>query len=306
MRILVHAADAPQWCELLTERLSDDAVVVASDEDAETPADYLVVWQPPQALLERHSHAKAVVCLGAGVDAILANPGLAPNVPVVKLRDAGMAPLMVEYVRYGVMHFRLSFDHYLACESDAHWQPQPRPAPADWPVGVLGLGAIGREVAGALAADGYPVHGWSRAAKALDGIACHHDAGGLDDLLGSVKTLIVLLPDTAATRGIVNARALARLPRGASVINPGRGRLVESAALLDALDNGHVRGAMLDVFATEPLPTHNPLWAHPKVRITPHIAAPTPLAAAADQIAEAIRAIENGEVVDIVERSVGY
>src|SRR5699024_770580 len=231
---LVHAADAPQWRELLIERLSDDVVVATSDRDAETPADYLVVWQPPQTLLERHGGAKAVICLGAGVDAILANPGLAPNVPVVKLRDAGMAPLMVEYVRYGIMHYRLNFDRYLACERDARWRQHARPAPADWPVGILGLGAIGRQVASALAADGYPVHGWSRSARAMDGITCHHGADGLDDLLGSVKTLVVLLPDTGHTRGIVDAQALARLPQGASLINPGRGRLVEPTALQDA------------------------------------------------------------------------
>lgn len=306
MRVLVHSADASQWCKLLRKGLPEGAVVVSSTQDADTPADYLVVWHPPESLLRRQSSAKAMLCLGAGVDALLANPGLNPDMPVIKLRDAGMAPLMVEYVRYGVMHYRLNFDHYLAAETASHWQQEPRPAPADWPVGILGLGAIGRNVAQSMAADGYPVHGWSRSPKTVSDIVCHHGPDGLRQLLREVKTLVALLPDTDRTRGILDAEAFAQMPQGASLINPGRGQLLKPADLIDALDRGHLRGALLDAFTTEPLPPEDPLWNHPKIRITPHAAAPTPQGDAAAQVAETIQAIERGESVETVERSVGY
>lgn len=306
MRVLIHAADAQQWCDLLKARLPEGAVVTSSTVESTMPADYLVVWRPSAALLARQRQAQAVICLGAGVDALLANPGLAPGMPVVKLRDAGMAPLMVDYVRYGIFHFRLNFDQYLANETTALWKKMSRPAPADWPIGILGLGAIGCHVAQALVAEGYPVHGWSRTAKTVNGVQCHHGADGLQHLLGKVTTLIALLPETDATRHILDAGTLACLPQGASLINPGRGGLIDESALMGAIDTGHLRGAMLDALAAEPLPVDSPLWHHPKIRITPHIAAPTPQVDAAEQVADTILAMERGEAVERVDRAAGY
>ncbi len=309
MRVLVHIDDADTWREALAKRLPE-AEVVTSEEDGDTPADYLAAWKPPAALLERQTRLKGIVNLGAGVDALLNNPGLPAGVPIVKLRDAGMGPLMADYVRYGVLHFQRDFDRYLAQEAAAEWREVPLVDKADWPVGVLGLGAIGTHVAQALAADGFPVHGWSRSPKSLAGIACHHGDGGLNTLLGEVRTLVTLLPDTDSTRGIIDAKTLAALPEGASLINPGRGTLIDEAALLDALGDdrrpGRLRGAILDAFAEEPLPRTNPLWRHPRVRITPHMAAPTPVRDAADQVAELIMAMENGDAIETIDPQAGY
>lgn len=305
MRVLVHIDDAGTWRQALASRLPG-ATVVTSDDDSDTPADYLAAWKPPAELLAKQTRLKGIVNLGAGVDALLNNPGLPKNVPIVKLRDAGMGPLMADYVRYGVLHFQRNFDRYLVREADAEWQPAPVTDKADWPVGVLGLGAIGAHVAQALVADGFPVHGWSRSPKSLDGVTCHHGADGLPILLRAVRTLVTLLPDTGSTRGIVNAATLAQLPAGASLINPGRGRLVDEQALLDALGQGRLRGAILDAFAEEPLPRTSPLWAHPRVRITPHMAAPTPVRDAAIQVAELIRAMENGDEVETIDPEAGY
>ncbi|SHF23009.1 glyoxylate/hydroxypyruvate reductase A [Modicisalibacter ilicicola DSM 19980] len=308
MRVLVHIDDATTWREALAKRLPD-AEVVTSDSDAEPPADYLAAWKPPAELLRKQTRLKGIINLGAGVDALLNNPALPSGVPIVKLRDAGMGPLMADYVRFGVLYFQRDFDRYFAQQSDARWHEVPLIDKQDWPVGVLGLGAIGAHVAQALAADGFPVHGWSRSPKSLDGVTCHHGDAGLSSLLGEVQTLITLLPDTASTRGIINAETLAQLPEGASLINPGRGSLIDEQALLDALGQeqpGRLRGALLDAFDEEPLPASNPLWSHPRVRITPHMAAPTPVRDAADQVAELIKAMENGEPIETVDSSAGY
>ncbi|EPC01117.1 hypothetical protein L861_11120 [Litchfieldella anticariensis FP35 = DSM 16096] len=308
MRILVHIDDAHLWREALSNRLPK-AEVFTSDQDAEN-IDYLAVWKPPATLLERHANIKGIVNLGAGVDALLNNPGLPKDVPIVKLRDAGMGDYMADYVRYGVLHFQRDFDRYLRQEADAQWREIPIVAKRDWGVGILGLGAIGTHVAQALAKDGFPVHGWSRSPKRVEGVTCHHGDPGLNELLGQVRTLVTLLPDTTSTRHIVNADTLAALPDGATLINPGRGPLVDEAALLEALgsekEEGRLRGALLDAFPEEPLAADSPLWTHPRVRITPHMAAPTPLEEAADQVAETIRAWEAGDPVTTVDPKAGY
>ncbi|MBZ9559894.1 MULTISPECIES: glyoxylate/hydroxypyruvate reductase A [unclassified Modicisalibacter] len=309
MRVVVHTDDADTWCQALARRLPD-AEIVTSEAAGDAPADYLAVWKPPASLFEGQSRLKGIVNLGAGVDALLHNPGLPRGVPIVKLRDAGMAPLMADYVRFGVLYFQRDFDRYFAQQTHGTWLEQPLIDKADWPIGVLGLGAIGAHVARALAEDGFPVHGWSRSAKSLDGVTCHHGEAGLSDLLAGVRTLVTLLPDTDSTRGIVNAGTLSRLPEGATLINPGRGSLIDEAALLDALGpgdkEGRLRGALLDAFTEEPLPRDNPLWDHPRVRITPHMAAPTPVRDAADQVAELIRALDAGEDVETIDPGAGY
>lgn len=309
MRILIHIDDADQWREALASRLPE-AEILTSDQEPSGDVDYLAVWKPPEALLERHSRVKGIVNLGAGVDALLNNPGRPRDVPIAKLRDAGMGELMADYVRYGVLHFQRDFDRYLRQEGSAEWREIPVVVKADWGVGILGLGAIGTHVAQALAADGFPVHGWSRSPKQIEGVTCHHGDDGLNELLGRVRTLVTLLPDTQSTRHIVNADTLAALPEGATLINPGRGPLVDESALLEALgpgnEEGRLRGALLDAFPEEPLATDNPLWAHPRVRITPHMAAPTLIEDAADQVADTLRAWEAGDPVTTVDPEAGY
>ncbi|TDO10567.1 2-hydroxyacid dehydrogenase [Halomonas ventosae] len=316
MKVLVHIDDAEQWRDALAERLPDAEVFTSSaSAKKRREADYLAVWKPPEELLREPTSLKGIINLGAGVDALLGNPGLPEGVPIVKLRDAGMAELIGDYVRYGILHFQRDFDRYRRQQARHEWREHAVVDKADWSVGVLGLGAIGAKVAAMVAADGFPVHGWSRSPKSLDGITCHHGEAGLDALLSRVRTLVLLLPDTPATRHIVDAEALGRLPEGASLINPGRGTLIDEAALLDALGpdsqgegetEGRLRGALLDTFPTEPLPDESPLWSHPRVWVTPHMAGPTPLKAALDQVVETIRALEAGEPIDTVDPAAGY
>lgn len=313
MRVLVHSHDDKAWCEALGQRLPDAEVLSSSvPADQRGTIDYLAAWQPPSELLTQLSSLKGIVNLGAGVDALLNNPALPAGVPIVKLRDAGMARLIADYVRYGVLHFQRDFDRYACQQKNRQWQPHEVVDKTDWTVGVLGLGAIGLKVAEAVAADGFPVHGWSRSPKQLDTIECHHGEDGLFTLLSQVRTLVLLLPDTPATRGIINANTLAALPEGASLINPGRGPLIDEPALLAALGDaksgtqGRLRGALLDAFPVEPLPEDSPLWLHPKIRITPHMSGPTPLGEALDQVADTLRAMDRGEPLETVDPQAGY
>ncbi|MDI5891009.1 2-hydroxyacid dehydrogenase [Halomonas rhizosphaerae] len=311
MKVLVHIDDAEQWRDALARRLPQAEVFTSSaPAEKRREADYLAAWKPSAELLGEPERLKGIVNLGAGVDALLGNPGLPEGVPIVKLRDAGMAELIGDYVRYGILHFQRDFDRYRRQQARRDWREHAVVDKADWPVGVLGLGAIGAKVAAMVAADGFPVHGWSRSPRSLDGITCHHGDAGLDELLGQVRSLVLLLPDTPATRHVIDAAALARLPEGASLINPGRGSLIDEAALLDALGEGEtegrLRGALLDAFPEEPLPGASPLWSHPRVWVTPHMAGPTPLGEALDQVAEALLAFEAGEALDTVDPEAGY
>ncbi|MCK2184533.1 2-hydroxyacid dehydrogenase [Halomonas getboli] len=311
MRVLVHTDAAEAWRDALAERLPEAEILTsAAPADERRRADYLAAWKPPAELLGELTALKGIVNLGAGVDALLGNPALPAGVPIVKLRDAGMAGPIADYARYGVLHFQRDFDRYRRQQARGEWRESPPVDKADWPVGVLGLGAIGARVAQALVDDGFPVHGWSRSPKSLPGVTCHHGDDGLRDLLPEVKSLVLLLPGTPATRGIIDAEALAALPEGASLINPGRGSLIDEAALLDALGDGEaegrLRGALLDAFPEEPLPASSPLWSHPRVLVTPHMAGPTPLGEALDQVAEALRAMAAGEEIETIDPDAGY
>ncbi|GEN27369.1 glyoxylate/hydroxypyruvate reductase A [Halovibrio variabilis] len=311
MKIVVHIDEAEQWQQALSEALPQAKVVTSeAPADERQGADYLAIWKAPAHLLQEQTQLKGIINLGAGVDYLLKTPGLPSNVPIVKLRDAGMGELMADYALYGVLHFYRSMDRYLAQQPSATWQPQEVVEKSQWPVGVLGLGAIGSFVASTLQQAGFPVLGWSRSPKQISGVHCLHGDDGLPELLGQVQCLITLLPDTAATQHILNAERLAQLPQGASVINPGRGSLVDEQALLDALGSteqpGHLRGALLDVFHEEPLPADNPLWQHPKVIVTPHMAAPTPLNDAIDQVIAYLHAFEAGEKLSTVNPDAGY
>lgn len=311
MKIVVHIDEAEQWQAALAEALPQ-ATVLTSEAPAEErkEADYLAIWKAPAHLLQEQTQLKGIINLGAGVDYLLKTPGLPKNVPIVKLRDAGMGELMADYALYGVLHFYRSMDRYVEQQQSATWKPQEVVEKSQWPVGVLGLGAIGSFVASALQQAGFPVLGWSRSPKQISGVDCFHGDDGLSELLGQVQSLITILPDTAATQHILNAERLAQLPQGASVINPGRGSLIDEQALLEALGSsnqqGHLRGALLDVFHEEPLPSDHPLWQHPRVIVTPHMAAPTPLNDAIDQVISYLHAFGSGEKLSTINPEAGY
>ncbi|EXI99087.1 2-hydroxyacid dehydrogenase [Burkholderia pseudomallei] len=313
MRILLYTPhrDAHDW-KRDVERALPGAQLRTWTPGDDASADYALVWRAPREFFAPRAGLKAVFNLGAGVDAILAlereHPGLLPrDVPLVRLEDAGMTRQMVEYATHAALRYLRRFDEYALLQRERRWQVLAPHARETFVVGVLGLGALGAEVARALAALGLPVRGYSRAPKAIDGVTTFAGAAQLDAFLGGAKLLVNLLPSTAATDGILNARTFSKLAHGAYLVNLARGAHLVEADLLDALASGRVAAATLDVFATEPLPPDHPFWHEPRITITPHCSADTLRAEAVEQIAAKIGALERGEPIGgIVDRDRGY
>lgn len=248
--------------------------------------------------------ARAVLSLWAGVETIVANPTL--TLPLARMVDHGLTQGMTEWVLGHVLRYHLGLDAHIR-QFDSNWTPVAPPLAQSRQVTVLGLGALGTAAATALAGLGFAVTGWSRSPKSVNGITCLWGPDGLRAALRSAEILVALLPATPATDNLLDAGTLAMLPPGARILNPGRGSLIDDAALLAALDSGQVAHATLDVFRTEPLPPGDPYWAHPKVTVTPHIASETRPETAARVIVENIRRGAAGRpLLHLVDREQGY
>ena len=269
-------------------------------------ADHAVVWAPPQQFFDEQSQLKGVFNIGAGVDALL-KLQLPASATVVRLDDAGMSVQMAEYVCHAVIrHFR-EFDGYEADVKAGLWSFRKPRVRADFSVGVMGLGVLGERVAKALQVFEFPVNGWSRSVKSIGGVRCFAGATQFDDFLTASKVLVNLLPLTPETRDIMRLDTLSKLPSGGYVINVARGAHLVEQDLIQLIDSGHLAGATLDVFRTEPLPLEHPFWTHPKITITPHTSARTLRDESIAQIAGKIMAFERGEpIAGIVDPVRGY
>lgn len=235
---------------------------------------FMVTFVPAADAFTPFPNIRAVYSIGAGVDAITSCPSLPPTVAVHRVEDPDQARQMAGFAAFHVLWHHRNMGNYLANQKIAHWERHLTGlSPRARRIGVLGFGLMGRAVAKSLVALGYPVASYSRSAPhpSEDGVT-HYRAGGFDDFLAQSDILINVLPLTDQTRGILGSENLAKLPKDAALIHLGRGGQVDEAALIDALDRGHLSGASLDVFDAEPLPTDHPLWAHPKVFVTPHVA----------------------------------
>ena len=275
--------------------------------NAAPACDYAVVWQPPAGLFEQQRRLKALFCLGAGVNGLLAMPSLPRDVPLVRMVDGGMAAQMVEYALYVALREFRRLPDYRRAQLQARWAPQPARARGEFAIGVLGLGVLGGAVARALAEFGFAVSGWSRNPQSITGVHCEYGPQGLHEVLARSQVLMLFLPLTRATQGLLDRDRLAQLPAGAAVVNLSRGELIDEGALLAALDSGRVGAAYLDVFQSEPLPADHPFWRHSNVRITPHVAALTDMHLACSQIADKIRRLEAGlAITGVVEHLRGY
>lgn len=283
----------------------DLAVHLHRDMSAPEQVDYLI-YAPngPVSDFTPFTNAKVVLSLWAGVEKLVHNPTL--HLPVTRMVDAGLSDGMVEWVTGHVLRHHLGFDKQILCQ-DGVWKPVIPPLAKDRKVAILGLGELGSACAKALAMLRFDISGWSRSAKQIDGVTCYHGPDGLRDILKQAEIVVLLLPQTKATENTLNAETLALLPKGAVVINPGRGPLIDDDALLAALDSGQIAHATLDVFRVEPLPAEHAYWAHPNVTVTPHIASETRAESAAQIIAENIRRGEAGEPLRfLVDQSAGY
>jgi glyoxylate/hydroxypyruvate reductase A len=308
MRVLVYfpGRHEERWTAELAALLPEAEVVGWGDGSRTVDADYLAAFRPTAAVFERERRLRAVFHLAAGVEALLALP-LDPALPLFRLEDAGMAEQMADYGTYAVLRWFRQFDRYAEQDARAEWiQHAPR-YKRDFPVGVMGMGEIGAPVARQLVALGFAVHGWSASGRVPDGVIAHAGEAALEGFLRTVRVVIAALPLTPGTRGILNATRLHQLPQGAYVVNVGRGPLVVEADLVAALDDGHLAGAMLDVFDVEPLPSDHPYWRHPRIDVTPHISAITLRHESLAQTADKIRRFQRGEPVSgRVDRARGY
>lgn len=292
------------WLEGLSAALPGATVSVW--QPGAPQADHAVVWSPPQQFLDEQPGLKALFNIGAGVDALL-RLTLPAGAKVVRLDDAGMSVQMAEYVCHAVIrHFR-EFDRYEADMDAGRWSFRKPRLRADFPVGVMGLGVLGERVARALRQFEFPVYGWSRSPRSVEGVQCHAGVEGFDEFLRSCRVLVNLLPLTPDTRDILDRRTLGHLQPDGYLINVARGAHLVDEDLIALLDEGHLAGATLDVFRTEPLPAEHGFWKHPKITLTPHTSARTLRDESIAQIAGKILALERGEpVAGVVDPVRGY
>jgi glyoxylate/hydroxypyruvate reductase A len=308
MDILFHLPDddAPVWIAALATALPG-ARIAQWPQPADARFDYAVVGGPQPEHAPALSRVKAVFNLGAGVNAFWRIPDLPPEVPLIRLEDAGMGEQMAEYATYAALRHYREFPFYAVEQNLGRWTRRERQDKASFRVGLLGIGVLGGRVAAALRSHGFPVCAWSRTPKSIEGVASFAGPEALAAMLPGCRMLIVLLPLTPTTAGLVDRRVLSALPRGAVLVNLARGALVVDEDLLALLDEGHLGGAMLDVFAPEPLPPEHRFWHHPRVEITPHVSGLTQMGPSVAQIAAKIGALERGEAVSgVVDRERRY
>jgi glyoxylate/hydroxypyruvate reductase A len=304
MTTVLFAAPA-LWAEYETElpqALAEAGVAARVVTEAAPEAVDYIVYAPASPLQDftPYVRTKAVLNLWAGVERIVGNPTLTQA--LTRMVDPGLTEGMVEWVVGHTLRHHLGMDRHIVNPGHV-WDPTCPPIARERPVTVLGMGALGAACAAGLRALNFPVTGWSRTPKP----GCLHGDDGLRQALATAQVLVLLLPKTAETENLMNAERLALLPRGAVILNPGRGPLIDDDALLAALDAGQVGHATLDVFRVEPLPPDHPFWTHPRVTVTPHIAADTRAHSAARVIAENIRRGEAGEpFLHLVDRTRGY
>ena len=306
---ILFAALNEKWEEYeapLSEALRDAGVAakLANELPAED-VDY-IVYAPNSTVQDftPFTRLKAVLNLWAGVEAIVGNPTL--KVPLARMTDEGMSEGMIDYVTAHVLRYHVGLDAHVV-NPDRIWDGTPPPLARHRTVGFLGIGALGGACALAVSGLGFNVLGWSRHQKNIPGVECHAGQDGLKEVLSRSEILALLMPFTPHTENTLNAQTLSWLPKGARIINPGRGPLIDDDALLAALETGHIGGATLDVFRVEPLAQDHPYWAHPNVTVTPHIASTTRPDLASKRVVENIVRNEAGTpMLDVVDPSAGY
>lgn len=307
--VFVYKADPQrgrQWAEIFREEAPEIGFRLWPDVGNAGDVRYLAAWEPPADLATRFPNLQLLLSTGAGVDQF-DFAVLPPGLPVVRMVEPGIVHGMVEYVTHAVLDLHRDMPAYRRAQQQRQWHVIPvRPA-SERRVGVLGLGSLGQAVLDKLVSFGFDCAGWSRSRHEVVGVRCHAGAGELDHFLARSDILVCLLPLTDATRGFLNAALFAKCPQGASLVHVGRGPQLVAHDLLQALAEGHLAEAVLDVTDPEPLPADSALWAHPRVRITPHIASMTQPQTAARVAIDNLRRFERGEpLVGLVDRGRGY
>lgn len=308
-----------------SERLDDfykGTKAIAPDRDVRAYPDtgntadikYALAWRAPFGALAQFENLELIVSVGAGVDHLFTDPDL-PDVPIVRYVDPDLTARMVQYVVLQTLYHVRRMTEFQSQQRARQWTFLPEPMPGEVRVGIMGIGVLGQACAKALGTLGYQLNGWSRNQKSVDGVTCFAGDAGLDPFLNQTDVLIVLLPFTPATKGILNRDLFAKLSAsgrhhrlpGPVLINAGRGGLQVETDILAALDAGALYAASLDVFETEPLPSDSPLWAHERIVITPHNAAESANESITRYFLRQIERLEGGlPIENVVDPKVGY
>ena len=296
--------DPAPWVKGLQAALPQASVAVWMP--GAPPADMAIVWAPPQQFIDEQPKLQTLFNIGAGVDALL-QLKLPPRLKVVRLDDAGMSVQMAEYVCHAVIrHFR-EFDGYDLDAQEGKWSYRKPRSRSDFAVGVMGLGVLGERVAKALQLFDFPVNGYSRSAKKIEGVRSFSGAAQFHDFLQASRILVNLMPLTPETENILSKATLSRLQSGGYLINVARGKHLVEEDLIELIDSGHLAGATLDVFRSEPLPAEHPFWRHPNITVTPHTSARTLREESIAQIVGKILALQRGEAIrGVVDPVRGY
>ncbi len=297
--------DALRWQNDLQAALPS-AIVELWQAGSAFQADYAIVWRAPQSFFDSQKNLKAIFNAGAGVDA-LQTLTLPAGVPLVRLENAGMGLQMAQYVVHAVLTYFRQFDVYASQAAAGQWAPKAPRRYEDYSVGLLGYGVLGKATALALTSLGFKVHAWARSEHAGANVRVFFDDAALPQFLAATRILVCVLPLTPQTQGIVNASILSQLQPNAYFINAARGRHVMEADLLAALDDGTLAGVTTDVCIAEPAKPDHPFWHHPKITLTPHIAATTLRQDSVEQIAQKIQLLECGESISgVIQNARGY
>lgn len=290
--------NAQDWRAALARHMPGETVRVWPDIGPREAIEFAIAWQPPPGLLASLPNLRAILSLGAGIDHLTSDPQLPRHVPLIRLIDPSLASQMSEYVVMNVLRHHRRMPDYASLQAKGRWHPLlPAPDTTKRRVGLMGFGVLGSDAAEKLKPFGFPLRAWTHRPHDLGDVQAFHGAAGLNGFLAGCDILVCLLPLTDDTRGILDARRLAVLPRGAALINAARGGHVVTPDLLAALESGQMSGATLDVTDPEPLPPDHPLWRHPRVTITPHVASATLPETAAVIMAESIRRLRAGSPV---------
>ncbi len=312
-----NTAAAHKWLAVIKTQFPDwdahvfDPKTGSQTDDAKVPPPEdvraAIVWRPPAEFFTRYSSLDFVFNMGAGVDAILSRSDLPANARIIRLEDAGLANPMTEYVVHYLSGITRKFAVYEQNRAQRKWESAEQTPVQNPVVGIMGLGVIGSRIAQVLENLGYPVQAWSRSPKDLPSIKTFHGEDQFPTFLASSNILINVLPLTDATRDILNKDSLSQLPRGAVLINIGRGEHLVEEDLIALLDDGQLSQAVLDVARVEPLPAEHPFWTHPAITLTPHISGPTNHVKAITQIHGKLQdALDGKPISGEVSRNTGY
>ena len=305
--LISSGTDAATWRKEIEALLPEVDFRVWPETGAVGDIEMVMAWKAPPGAYAPYPNLKCICSLGHGVDHIFIDPDLPAGVPIMRLVDDSMQRQMSAFVLAAVLRHLCHMDGYAAYQRERRWEDLGPPEPAGFTVGVMGVGALGADLAGKLLALGFRVAGWSRTRKDIEGVESFVGPDGLERFLGTCDAVACLLPLTPDTRGILDARAFAAMKQGAWLINTARGAHVVDEDLIAALDSGKLAGATLDVFNEEPLPEDHAFWAHPGVTVTPHASAVTLARSVAPQIVDAYRRVRGGRtLVNIVDPSLQY